>query len=177
MEKRGAPAGCEVEAIDDAYPRALEGGERGVEVFDVDREMVQALAAPREEARQEPVRPDALHQLESVVADPHVQQTEALVVAEVGLDLDRAREVALEEPYGGRDSLETEREMIHLPAHAVLRDGSAPARRHELRDVRLLPELNQRAERRAGMNERRLVTVASVEAVDDTHPFALQPLE
>src|SRR5438093_9175538 len=177
MEKRGAPAGCEVEAIDDAYPCALEGVERGVEIFDVDRQMVQALAAPREEARQEPVRPDALHQLEAVVADPHVQQTEALVVAAVGLDLHRAREMALEEAGGGRESLERERKMVHLPAHAVLRDGSAPTRHRELRDVRLLPELNQRAERRAGMNERRLVTVASVEAIDDAHPFALQPLE
>src|SRR3989442_3467140 len=126
MEKRGAPAGCEVEAIDDAYPCALEGVERGVEIFDVDREMVQALAAPREEARQEPVRPDALHQLEAVVADPHVQQTEALVVAEVGLDLDRAREMALEEACGGREALQRERKKGHLPAPGGPWGRSAP---------------------------------------------------
>ena len=67
--------------------------------------------------------------------------------------------------------------MVHLPAHAVLGDDSASARGLERGGVLLLPELDQRPECRARMNERGLVAVSFIETVDDPNPVGLESLE
>src|SRR5258706_4265049 len=95
MEEGGPPSGTHLEAVDDRHPGAREGLERRVEVVDVDREMMQSLAAAGEEAGQEAVGTVALHELEPVVADAQLRELEGAVVSGMGLDLDRCDEIAL----------------------------------------------------------------------------------
>ena len=72
-----------VSAIDDAKPLALEERHVAVEpvLLDVEREMMEPLAAARDELLDEALRPGALDQLELPVADEEVGPRELPIVS------------------------------------------------------------------------------------------------
>src|SRR5262245_32339124 len=177
MEKSGFAIPGEVEPIDDLHTGAFEGLECGVKVLDVDRQVVHSGTSACEEARKKASGARGFHQLETIVAEAHGHQTEGFIVAQVRLDLDDRFEVPLEESHRRLELPKREREMIYLPAEPVLADRAAPIRRGEHGRIVLLPELDERAERRAGVDERGLVAVAFVETVDNANAVAFEPLE
>ena len=111
-DERGLLVGAGLEAVDDADAAAFEGVDRALEVRRFEREMVQPLAALRDEPLDEAPLRGTCDELELEVADEEVAPRVVAGVTEKTFVHGDDREVAAEERERGVDVAHRDRQVV-----------------------------------------------------------------
>jgi hypothetical protein len=111
-DKRSHVAVAGIEAVDDAGAVRLEPCDEWLEIGDLEREMVQALTAFVDEPPHEALRPRGLDQLQLELSDIEVTPVEVVRITGTLLDAHLDRQAGTEEPQGGVDVVDGNRDVI-----------------------------------------------------------------
>src|SRR5262249_10664479 len=171
-DEPGLPPATQIAPVDQRDAVRGESVRERRQAVDVDRQMVKALAAPGEEARDETVRGDGLEQLELPARGPERREIVRAVPTARAWPRHADRDEAPEPGERLVDRAHGECQVVDPEADAIeLGDGVGWLIHRRLRrDAGHLPELDEDPRRGAWRDERRDVAVPVVAAPDEAEP-------